>query len=93
MATDIGSADDSAVPAIPKLRILPGNRHLIEDENGNPFFMAGACPQSMVHWSTPEQMDAYFADRQKRHFNFAWVVINAFDSAGKVALTNRAVHA
>ena len=25
-------------------------------------------------------MDAFFADRQKRHFNFAWVVINGFDN-------------
>ena len=65
-----------------------GNRHLIEDENGKPFFMAGVCPQSILHWCTPEQMDVYFADREKRHFNFAWVVINAFDSQGKDSLTN-----
>jgi Protein of unknown function (DUF4038)/Putative collagen-binding domain of a collagenase len=88
MATDIGNADDAALPGLPKLRTRAANPHLIEDENGKPFFMAGVCPQSMVHWSTPEQMDAYFADRQKRHFNFAWVVINAFDAAGKMALTN-----
>ena len=75
-------------PSLPKLRIRAGNRHLIEDENGKPFFMAGVCPQSILHWCTPEQMDVYFADREKRHFNFAWVVINAFDSQGKDSLTN-----
>ena len=76
------------VPGLPKLRICAGNRHLIEDENGKPFFMAGVCPQSILHWCTPEQMDVYFADREKRHFNFAWVLINAFDSQGKDSLTN-----
>ena len=76
------------IPSLPKLRIRAGNRHLIEDENGKPFFMAGVCPQSILHWCTPEQMDVYFADRAKRHFNFAWVVINAFDSQGKDSLTN-----
>jgi hypothetical protein len=89
LGTDSGaeSIKDPSLPTMPKLRIRPGNRHLIE-ENGKPFFMAGVCPQSIVHWCTTKQMDAYFADRQKRHFNFAWVVINAFDSAGRVAMTN-----
>lgn len=86
VAAGIPSADGAA--NMPKLRIRAGNRHLIEDENGKPFFMAGVCPQSMIRWSTPAQMDAYFADRQKRHFNFAWVLVNAFDSAGKEAMTN-----
>ena len=88
MAANIASAGEMPARALPKLRIRAGNRHLIEDENGKPFFVAGVCPQSILHWSTPEQMDAYFADRQKRHFNFAWVVINAFDSQGKASLTN-----
>ena len=88
MAANFESASETPAHHLPKLRIRAGNRHLIEDENGKPFFMAGVCPQSILHWSTPEQMDAYFADRQKRHFNFAWVVINAFDSEGKASLTN-----
>lgn len=87
-AADIASADDTPGRPLPKLRIRADNRHLIEDENGKPFFMAGVCPQSILHWSTREQMDTYFADRQKRLFNFAWVLINAFDSPGKFSLTN-----
>ena len=79
MAAGIGSPDDAAVRHFPKLRTRASNRHLLEDENGKAFFMAGVCPQNMVHWSTPDQMDAYFADRQARHFNFAWVVVNGFD--------------
>ncbi|MGO8791030.1 MAG: DUF4038 domain-containing protein [Terriglobia bacterium] len=85
-ANDISS--DAALRRMPKLRVQARNRHLIEDERGTPFFIAGVCPQNLVHWSTPDQMEAYFADRQKRHFNFAWVVINGFDSEGKHALTN-----
>ncbi len=88
MAAAIDSAGEAVVRRLPKLRTRPGNRHLIEDENGMPFFIAGVCPQSIIHWSTPDQMDAYFADRQAKHFNFAWVMINAFDSAGKYDLTN-----
>ena len=83
MAAGIGSGGDAAVRRLPKLRIRAGNRHLIEDENGKPFFIAGVCPQSIIHWSTPDQMDAYFADRQAKHFNFAWVMVNAFDSYRK----------
>ncbi len=88
MAAGAGSADDVALHRLPKLRTRNANRHLIEDENGRPFFVAGVCPQSIVHWSTPAQMDAYFADRHAKHFNFAWVMINAFDSAGKFDMTN-----
>ena len=83
-----GAGGAAAVPGLPRLRTRARNPHLIEDENGKPFFIAGVCPQSILHWSTPEQMDVYFADREKRHFNFAWVVINAFDSQGKDSLTN-----
>ncbi|HVN77827.1 MAG TPA: DUF4038 domain-containing protein [Terriglobia bacterium] len=73
-----GSTAEETVPRLPMLRIRTSNKHLIEDENGTPFFVAGVCPQNLIHTSTPEQMDTYFADRQKRHFNFAWVAINAF---------------
>ncbi len=83
-----GAGGAAAVPGLPRLRTRASNPHLIEDENGVPFFVAGVCPQNILHWSTPEQMDAYFADRQKRLFNFAWVVINAFDPERKQALTN-----
>jgi hypothetical protein len=72
------SADYAAVPRMPKLRIGTRNRHLIEDENGTPFFITGVCPQNLIHTSTPEQMDIYFANRRTLHFNFAWVAINAF---------------
>jgi len=88
LAAGIGSAGRAAVRRLPMLRTRAGNRHLIEDENGRPFFIAGVCPQNLIHWSTPDQMDTYFADRQKRNFNFAWVVINGFDSEGKYTLTN-----
>ena len=88
MTAGIGSAGEAAFRRLPMLRTRAGNRHLIEDQSGTPFFIAGVCPQNLIHWSTPDQMDAYFADRQKRHFNFAWVVINGFDAAGKQVLTN-----
>ena len=55
---------------------------------GAPFFIAGVCPQNLIHTSTPEQMDVYFASRKTLHFNFAWVAINAFsssDTSGKPA--------
>jgi Protein of unknown function (DUF4038)/Putative collagen-binding domain of a collagenase len=66
---------------MPKLRVRASNRHLIEDENGKPFFMAGVSPHTIIHWLTPAQMDTYFADLEKRHFNFAWVMVNAIDDA------------
>jgi hypothetical protein len=78
LAAEIGSAGDGAARSMPKLRVRASNRHLLEDENGKPFFVAGVCPQNMVHWLTREQMDTYFADRQTRLFNCAWVAINAF---------------
>ena len=87
MAASFANSGEAAA-SMPKLRIRASNRHLIEDENGKPFFMAGVCPQGMIHWSTPAQMDAYFADREKRHFNFAWVVVNVWDSAGKALVNN-----
>lgn len=84
-----GNAGDAAVRSMPKLRVRASNRHLLEDENGKPFFVAGVCPQNMVHWLTREQMDTYFADRQARHFNCAWVAINAFlEGAVTSAATN-----
>jgi Protein of unknown function (DUF4038)/Putative collagen-binding domain of a collagenase len=78
LAAGVGSPGSAAVRSMPKLRVRASNRHLLEDENGKPFFVAGVCPQNMVHWLTREQMDAYFADRRARLFNCAWVVINAF---------------
>jgi hypothetical protein len=64
---------------LPKLRTCAGNPHLVEDENGKPFFVAGFCPQNIIHWCTPAQMETYFADRQARHFNFAWVMITGWN--------------
>jgi hypothetical protein len=78
MAAGVSDPDVGAVRSLPKLRVRASNRHLLEDENGKPFFMAGVCPQSMVHWLTREQMDSYFADRKARLFNCAWVPINGF---------------
>jgi hypothetical protein len=78
MACSMDSGAEAALRSMPKLQTRQSNPHLIEDENGKPFFMAGVCPQNIVHWITAGQMDLYFADRQKRDFNFAWVVINAF---------------
>jgi hypothetical protein len=88
LRADTDPAGSATVGRLPKLRIRAGNRHLVEDENGKPLFIAGVCPQSIIHWCTPDQMDAYFTDRQARHFNFAWVMVTAFDSAGQRALTN-----
>ncbi len=84
----IGGASNAAVPRLPKLRTRVRNPHLIEDENGTPFFIAGVCPQNLLHWSNPDQMDTYFADRQARHFNFAWVAINGFDMPSEKPATN-----
>jgi hypothetical protein len=83
-----GSVADRTVLRMPKLRIRTRNRHLIEDENGIAFFIAGVCPQNLIHTSTPDQMDVYFAHRQTEHFNFAWVAVNGFssnDTSGKPA--------
>ena len=77
-AAVVGHAGDSPVPSLPKLRVCARNRHLVEDETGKPFFMAGVCPQNIIEMCTADQMDTYFADRQARHFNFAWVVINSY---------------
>ena len=38
-----GSVGDAAVARLPKLRIRSSNRHLIEDEKGTAFFVAGVC--------------------------------------------------
>ena len=88
LGVSAGSVADTTALRMPKLRIRAGNRHLIEDENGTSFFIAGVCPQNLIHTSTPEQMDVYFANRKTLHFNFAWVAINAFsssDTSGKPA--------
>lgn len=84
MAAGMGNAPDATVHPLLKLRVSARNPHLIEDEHGTPFFIAGVCPQNLIHWSTPDKLEAYFADRERRHFNFAWVVINGFNmSPGK----------
>jgi hypothetical protein len=87
-ATVAGHAGDAAVPSLPKLRVCARNRHLIEDENGKPFFIAGFCPQNILHWCTPDQMDVYFADRQRRHFNFAWVMITGWNVSNGSDMTS-----
>ena len=76
-----GGDNRTSAPAsrLPKLRTCAGNPHLIQDENGKPLSVAGFCPQNIIHWCTPAQMDAYFADRQARHFNFAWVMITGWN--------------
>jgi hypothetical protein len=76
----LSAGADTAVLRMPKLRVRARNLHLLEDENGFPFFMAGVCPQNLIHTSTPDQMDVYFAHRQGEQFNFAWVAVNAFSS-------------
>jgi hypothetical protein len=86
-------AGDGAVRSMPRLRVRPSNRHLLEDENGEPFFMAGVCPQNMVHWLTPKQMDTYFADRQARHFNCAEVMITAFLANAETSSATNPVNA
>ncbi len=89
MGANIGRTGGTEIRRLPKLRIRERNRHLIEDENGKPFFIAGFSPQNIVHWCTPAQMDAYFADRQAKHFNFAWLVVNGYDvSTGKPDVTD-----
>jgi hypothetical protein len=91
MATGLGDAVAAASPRMPELCTMTGNRHLIEYENGKPFFMAGIAPQNIIYWCTPELMDAYFADRQREHFNFAWVMIDGYGPRGmqvQTGLTN-----
>src|SRR5262245_28884294 len=39
-----GSGTGEAVRRMSKLRTRAKNRHLIEDENGRAFFIAGVCP-------------------------------------------------
>jgi len=81
VSAETAGAAGASVPRLSQLRVSTRNPHLVEDQSGSPFFIAGFCPQNIVHWCTPEQMDVYFADRQARHFNTAWVVINAFNLA------------
>jgi len=88
MAAGVGNESEAAVPRFPKLRTRASNPHLIEDENGKPFFMAGLCPQNIMHWCTPEQMETYFADRQRRHFNFAWVMITGWNLSNGVDMAS-----
>jgi hypothetical protein len=88
LAAPVGSANDGMAGLMPKLRVRASNRHLLEDENGKPFFVAGVCPQNMIGWLTQEQMDTYFADRKARLFNCAWVVINAFSIGDYFPTTN-----
>ena len=64
MTSGIVSPAQTATRRLPKLRTRVSNPHLIEDENRRPFFVAGVCPQNILHWSAPDQMDAYFADRE-----------------------------
>jgi hypothetical protein len=84
----MASAAEAATPRMPKLRTRASNPHLIEDENGKPFFMAGLCPQNMIHWCKPQQMDTYFADRQRRHFNFAWIMITGWNVSNGLDMTS-----
>src|SRR5262245_17417889 len=71
LGVSAGSVSATAARHMSKLRTRARNRHLIEDENGIAFFIAGVCPQNLIHTSTPDQMDVYFAHRQAEHFNFA----------------------
>jgi hypothetical protein len=65
VAAGTGKAAEAAVPHLSMLRTRASNPHLIEDENGRPFFIAGVCPQNIIHWCTAAQMDTYFADRHR----------------------------
>jgi len=88
MTSGIVSPAQTATRRLPKLRTRVSNPHLIEDENRRPFFVAGVCPQNILHWSAPDQMDAYFADREARHFNFAWVVMNGWNLSDGLDMTS-----
>jgi hypothetical protein len=71
-----------ACAALPLLRVRAANPRLIEDANGAPFFMAGDCPQNMMHALSYAEMDAFFANRQAKGCNIHWVCLTSEDEMG-----------
>ena len=65
----------SSFAELPALRVRASNPRLIEDANGKPFFVAGTCPQNILRDCQRAQVDAFFANRQAKHFNLAQVNI------------------
>jgi len=72
-----GTYSGGGLQDLPALRVRASNPRLIEDVNGMPFFFAGSCPQSMIHDCNSSDVDAFFANRQAKHFNVAQVDIFA----------------
>jgi hypothetical protein len=50
------------------LRVAPGVRHLI-DARGDPFFVHGDTPWSLIVQATKAQAEAYLEDRRSKKFN------------------------
>lgn len=62
-ACETGSSD-TAFP----LQVQPGKRYLV-DARGQPFFMQGDSPWSLITQLTNEDADLYLRDRKARGFN------------------------
>ncbi|HJZ79387.1 MAG TPA: DUF4038 domain-containing protein, partial [Pyrinomonadaceae bacterium] len=63
----------SASPAYP-LKMSANHRYFV-DQNNIPMIMIGDSPQSLGGNLTAAQQNTYFADRQAKGFNAAWVNI------------------
>jgi chitodextrinase len=68
--------------------VSANHRYLI-DQNGQPYMIVGDSPHSIAVNLTPTQMETYFANRQARGFNAAWVeaISNPYTSGRTDATT------
>jgi hypothetical protein len=65
---------------LPRLRVCPDDPHLIEDENGEPFFLLGDTAWEMLHRLGRPEIERYLADRADKGFNtICTVVLSEFD--------------
>jgi Protein of unknown function (DUF4038)/Putative collagen-binding domain of a collagenase len=70
IATTSATAADGSFPF--PVAVSTNGRYLV-DQDGAPFMIVGDSPQCLSAHLTTQDMDFFFANRQKRGFNTAWV--------------------
>ncbi len=68
--TTSATAADGSFPF--PVAVSTNGRYLV-DQDGAPFMIVGDSPQCLSAHLTTQDMDYFFANRQKRGFNTAWV--------------------
>lgn len=58
---------------LPKVSVSRVNPHVLQTEDGKPFFFVGDTAWELLHRLTKPEVTEYFKARQKQRFNMVWI--------------------